>query len=131
MDLHRSSSKWEFVEIVQNIIWLSDNSDLDEYHWVEHPWSSWNQNRIKRRSCSTCQFSVNKKVTTCSKVMEDKSIQGRTTMTSSSLKRISSLRKSSSYMNDIEFSVWRIYRMLIRKFIRNFEKMIERMKKII
>ena len=32
-------------------------------------------------------------------------------------------------MNDIEFSVWRINKMLIRKFIKNFEKMIERMKK--
>ena len=32
-------------------------------------------------------------------------------------------------MNDIEFSVFRIDRMLIRKFIENFEEMIERMKK--
>ena len=65
VNLHRSLSKWVFVEIVQNIMWPGNNSDLDEYHWVEHPWSSRYQNRINRRSCSTCQFSVDEKVTTC------------------------------------------------------------------
>ena len=88
---------------------------LDENHYVKYKWISWFFNRFDRRSWSTNEFSVNKKVTTCSEIIEDKSIHGRTTMTSSSLKRIWSLRKNSSYMNDIKFSLWRINRILIQK----------------